>query len=80
MALYTVSNDNYTWFVRVRATEESEAALKGAVKLGMRWFGRRPTTALYRYGRIYDIFGPLDKKSGSQHLIGHVSLQREPGT
>ena len=62
--------------VGVMATNRQTAALAGATKLGMRWFGRQPASAkprnAYDYG--FDVYGPYDRKSNGQHYIGRVDV------
>lgn len=60
--------------VGVMASNRQIAALAGATKLGMRWFGRQPASAKPRnaYDNGFDVYGPYDRKSNGQHCIGSV--------
>ncbi len=62
--------------VRVRAESEQEAALLGAVKMGMRWCRRKPGSAQRNApgSRLFYVYGPYDRKSNAQHLIGEVRV------
>lgn len=57
----------------VIAETEGQAALRGAIKLGIRDFGYRPTTANNEGGSIYSIYGPT--RNGAQSLCGNVVVE-----
>jgi hypothetical protein len=73
---YTVLDRRRERAVRVEADTEGEAALRGATKLGLRWGHRRPGTA-QRYATgssLWVVYGPYDRVSNGQHLIGNVMV------
>ena len=49
-------------FCHVMATDAAEAALRGAIKLGVRSFGTRPTVAIPNVAgsSLHAIYAPLD--------------------
>jgi hypothetical protein len=73
MATFCVESENRT--VRVRAETFETAAIRGATKLGLRWFRRRPETAQNWAGNLWVIYGPHDRRSNGAHRIGQVNVR-----
>ncbi len=60
--------------VTVRAVDEDDAAILGATKLGMRWRGKKPSTAIPAGGSLFVIYGPYDRVNNAQHRMGCVRV------
>lgn len=79
MSIYTVTSNNTGNTVRVRCDSDEEAALRGAIKLGVRRDGRKPTM-VNRYSRDSSLFHVYqwDKSQNASVNCYHSVYVSEP--
>ena len=79
MAVFTVTSCTNKTTTRVRCDNRDEAALRGAIKLGVRGFGRKPTMVVRssRDSSVYHTYYWMPQCNASSNIYHNVIVSAE---
>lgn len=76
---YTITRESTKTTTRVHADDPATAALRGAIKLGVRHFGKKPTMVVDLHGRgdYYQPYCYVKKMNASSNCYDPVIVSKD---